>query len=174
MRLSSEIKTTGIIKFFRIFASVYSIIISSVGILYYSNILLFDLHTINYSELLLFYILICMLLLLLVSNIGLLIKRTFLVFSMKYSILIYALQVFHFKLFELNYDFSIGLKTALYFIINDGFFVEFNLSTFEIDFKIIYPAYHNGIFIGINFIPIIIIGMYLFLYKNNVFIKEVT
>ncbi len=167
MILNLDIKSTSIIKKVRLFVFVYSIIVSSVGAIYYSNILIFEFDTITYSELIVYYILVCMLLLLLVTNVGLIIKRDFLTFSLKYSMFIYALQTFDFKLFDLNYEFLIGIKTAIYFVLYDGFFIEFSMSIFKLSFVIIYPAYSNGIFIGFNIIPLIIFGLYFFIYKNR-------
>jgi len=155
------------IKKVRLFISLYSIILSFIGAIYYIKILLFKFDAISYYELILFYTVACMYSLLIITNFSLIINKSYLTFSLKYSMFFYSTQIFDFTLFNLSYEFSCGIRTAIYFVLYDGYSIEFNMGIIKNTFRIVYPAISNGIFLGINFIPVLLICLYLYIYMKS-------
>lgn len=138
---------------------------SFIGIIYYLKILIFEFDIIDYDDLILFYVIACLHSLLLITNIGLIINRSYISFSLLYNMIFYFTQFFHFNLLGLNYEFSSGTKAAIYFILHNGVFIEFKMQFFAMAFRFVYPTNSSsGLFFGVNLMSIALFLLYYFIY----------
>jgi hypothetical protein len=144
----------------------YSIIASLFVLFYYLKTIIFSFNEISLSELLVNLLMIFIFIALLITNIYLLFNKNQKIFSLKYNIIIYFLQIFHFKFLGLIYEFSSGIEIIAYFSANDSIYFGLKYDFWNILFTLFYRDSIQGFLIGVNLISVLLFISYQRIYKK--------